>query len=87
MATVKLHLSVEMDALHDAIGLLSEIHARLATKHGETFRKLDRAIERFIDDPTDATEIHWLGGGRLVAAPKGRLTEILREARELGVID
>lgn len=87
MATVKHHLSVEMDALHDAIGLLSEIHARLATKHGEAFRKLDRAIERFIDDPTDATEIHWLGGGRLVAAPKGRLTEMLREARELGVID
>ena len=86
MATLNLVLTAEMDEIRDALALLQEIHARLAKRHGDSFRNLDRAIEAFIQKPADCVEAHWLGGGKIVAAPKGPLTEIFQEARRLGVI-
>lgn len=89
MATVGLTLTLEVDAMRDAIAQLQKIHARLAKRHGDVFRKMDRMIEAMIehDDPRDWVEIHWIGGGKMVAAPKGKFTEFLREARQLGVLD
>ncbi len=79
-------LTAEFDEVHEALALLREIHARLATKHGVDFRRLDRAIEDFIENPADCVEAHWLGGGKILAVPKGEFTVIFREARRLGLI-
>lgn len=86
MASLIMTVTAEMEEVHDAIALLQEIHTALAKRHGQDFRNLDRAIERFIENPQDCVEAHWLGGGKILAAPKGPFTDIFREARRLGVI-
>lgn len=87
MAALVAPISVEMDEMNDAIDRLRDIHIRLAKRHGGDFRRLDRAIEDFIEDPDDGVEAHWLGDGKMIVAPSGQLTEIFREARRLGVMD
>lgn len=87
VASLHLVLTAETDEIRDALVLVKEIHASLAKKHGDDFRKLDRAIERFIEErKDDCVAAHWLGEGKIIAAPSGQLTDILREARRLGVI-
>lgn len=87
MAAITRTITAEMEAMHDAIAQLQVVHSRLAKKHGDQFRRLDRAIEAFIDNPDGCVEAHWLGGGRIMAAPKGELIDIFRDARRLGIID
>ena len=85
MATLQTTLTVEMDELHDALDLLADIHGRLARRHGDVFRRLDLEIDHFLDDADGCVDMHDIGGGVTVVAPSGRLTEILRQARALGI--
>jgi len=87
MAAMTLTITAEMEEMNDAILLLQEVHARLAKKHGDEFRRLDRAIEALVGNPEDCVEAYWLGDGKIMVAPKGEFTDIFREARRLGVID
>lgn len=85
MASTVLTLTLEMDVIHDAIEEVQRVHQRLASCHGDDYRKLDRAIERLMDEMEDAFDIHSIGGGKMVAAPAGLLTDILGEAYRLGL--
>lgn len=88
MAQTTMTLTCEMEEMHDAIASLKDIHGRLAKMHGDDFRKLDRMIENLLDGCSSGfVEIHWLGGGKMMAAPKGDFTAIFAEARRLGIID
>lgn len=83
-------LFLDTSAMEDAIDEMLAIHGRLARCHGAAYRRLERAIEALCDDMNDddkpaLVETHWLGGGRIMAAPGERVTEILLEARRLGV--
>ncbi|WP_037437154.1 hypothetical protein [Sinorhizobium fredii] len=87
MARLTSNLSVETDVMSDALAELQEVHSRLAKRHGDSFRKLDRAIEQLLETSEDIVEVHWLGDGKVLVSPTGRFTEILREARRLGVVN
>lgn len=87
MADTGLTISVEGSCITDAVGELMLAHERLAKRHGAAFRALERSIEDITDDFSGCIETHWMGDGSIMAAPAGRLTEALREARRLGVLD
>lgn len=85
MAIVGLRITVETDAMTDALADFEAVQRALIKCHGSDFRRLERRVEAFMENPSDGVEIHWVGGA-LLAAPKGEFTEILRDARRLGVI-
>lgn len=87
MADTGLTISVEGSCITDAFGELMLAHERLAKRHGAAFRALERDIEAITDDFSGCVEIHWMGDGSIMAAPAGRLTDALREARRLGVLN
>lgn len=87
MATEILSITVETEMLNDAIDELREIHTRLARRHGEQFRALDRMIEECLaKDMSSFFRVHWIEKTLGVLAPAGELARILRKARELKVI-
>lgn len=86
MATTDLVIKVEGSCFTDAVNELLLAHERLAKRHGTDFRALERSIEGIADDFSDCIGTHWIGDGSIMAAPAGRLTEALREARRLGVL-
>lgn len=74
----------EFDALFDALDQIQAIHFRLAKRHGERFRALEREIENL--PSSDFGEIHFesIGGAVIFHAPEA-FTKILKRAAELGV--
>lgn len=86
MADTGLAISVESSCITDAVVELMLAHERLAKRHGAAFRALERSIEAIADDFSGCIETYWMGDGSIMAAPAGRLTEALREARRLGVL-
>jgi hypothetical protein len=86
MAVLFTKITAEMEEFHDAVAHVQEVHAALARRHGAAFRKLERTIEDWLEDPAGGIGMHWLDGGRVMVAPAGPLTGILKEARRLGVL-
>lgn len=91
MARVCTTIAAEMDALHDAVRLLCDVHAALARRHGDRFRALERRIESLMDNfPLSDADLHFLdseeGGAMLFTfTVPTALRDLLDEARRLGV--
>jgi hypothetical protein len=81
---IRVALSFENSALLDQMNLVATVAERLTHRHGAPFRRLERRIER-LDGATIEPVIHDLGGGAFLATVPA-LTEILCEARALGII-
>lgn len=87
MARRTLTISMETEAVLDAIEALGGVVERLARRHGDRFRALDRRIEAFLAEP-DAPVVHEVAGEDrlllMLAAPP-TLAAILRDARAMGL--
>lgn len=83
MAQNRLTITIDAEAAHDAFDELATVHRRLAARHGERFRDLDRSIELLMDDPGEI-EIVPLGPGTFAYIVPG-VADILAQARRLGV--
>lgn len=86
-ALVSFALIAEFELLHDAVDTLQRIHELLAKRHGEAFRALERRIEALADAPSWGDVGHAdLEPGRVVLFASPMLTQIIADARDLGVI-
>lgn len=82
-----MRIIVETDLIGDVVRDFNLIATRIRSRHGAAFRALDRRLCKIIEDgPTESFPVHQLEDGRLVVAPSGELTDIVTEARRLGVI-
>lgn len=84
MAQVCLTLTLETEAVHDALAELAVLREALIKRHGARFRALEHRIEMLADADPDV-RLHDLGGGRF-ACTSLTLTGLLQDGRELGVI-
>ena len=80
-------MTVEMHSAYDLLEDVMHVHRALARRHGPQFRALERRIEALPKASTDAgfIESHYLGDGRFMVTLGPVVTEILRDARRLGV--
>lgn len=87
MARQTLTISMETEAVRDAIEALAGVIERLARRHGERFRALDRRIDAFLDAPDDpvAHEAAGEDGLLLIFGAPPKLAAILRDARAMGL--
>lgn len=80
-------LTVGFSAAMDALDLVIAAHRALASRHGDQFRALERRIETIIETgDMGTTEHHNLGDGQFELSAPSKLTELIRDARALGVI-
>lgn len=82
-------ITIESDVVVDAINELLLVHERLARRHGDTFRALDREIDRLIDMGAGALVADTRLDGdasRILLIPSPPVTAVLKRARELSVI-
>lgn len=85
-------LTLETDAVSDAMRELEAVAAALARRHGEAFRALDRRIGQMIGDDDGGVDwstcvaLHTLEPCREVMVPAGELMSVLNEARRLKVL-
>lgn len=88
MAAVALEMiTVGFSGAMDALDLVISAHQALAKRHGDQFRGLERRIEAIIEDgDLGKTDMHDLGDGEFELSAPSKLTELIRDARELGVI-
>jgi hypothetical protein len=88
MTSLELLVSVEMELIQDAVDDLALIHERLARRHGEAFRQLERRIEAVgVDGANLGTfDMLPLEGMRLVATVPSVVAGLIADARRLGVI-
>ena len=88
MAQTEFYIRAELDLIRDAIDTLVLIHERLAYRHGETFRALDRRIEGLAETNLRPATIHQMTGGGLTLIPEvpEAVRSIIADARALGVI-
>lgn len=85
MATVA--VSVNFSASLDALDLVIAAHKALTMRHGDEFRALERRIEATIESgDLGKIEHHDLGEGQFELSAPSKLTELIRDARALGVI-
>lgn len=83
MAQTNPAITFDFEALSDAVGELVDMHRRLAHRHGERFRALDREIEAFCEQPVDV-DFSAVEPGLFFAAMPA-LANLLRKGRALGV--
>jgi hypothetical protein len=79
----------ETDLIDDAMASLLLLHRRLAARHGEVFRELDRRVAVFIDaeEPIRPTgEARWIDATHGVLLVPRELLVLLAEGKRLGVI-
>lgn len=88
MAQVSLTFVAETWPVYDAINTVMVIHERLAKRHGDAFRSLDRRIDAFMNKGFNENQIGHVDLEPLlfVLTPPRELTEIVAEGRRLGVI-
>lgn len=86
MADVRLSLHIEADPLFDAVDTLLHIHERLAKRHGDRFRAMERQIEAFVGDDGSGVGTESLEPGRIVLTPPKEWQSLIAEARALGII-
>lgn len=82
-------LSVECDAVIDAMEEIQAAHLKLRGRHGDRFRALDRRLATLFKQGATALiaeEPEYLGDGHFVFASSDAVQGILKEARHLGVI-
>ena len=81
-------LSLEVDAITDAVDDLRHIEAALIRRHGPQFRSLERRIEALLGGPLpdDIVRLCELTPGRFCAVPAAELSAILADARRLKVL-
>lgn len=87
MASTTIEITGETEYVRDAIASLHMVLARLARRHGPEFRRLERMIEDIGENPDGCCSVHWIGGGRILAVPAGRMVEALSEAERLGLME
>lgn len=86
MATATLRFTYEFDAVLDAIADMQRVVRALVKCHGQKYRDLERRIDGLLARiPTlkagwRLVDTHW------IMTPPAEVTEILRDARRLGVI-
>lgn len=82
-----LSVPIDLEAVYDAVNLVVHIHEKLRFRHGDEFRRLERRIDELAEDgPELGNQIDpMVGGGLIVHAPQA-LTDVIIEARRLGVI-
>lgn len=86
MAQLTACLTFELELLHDLVADLGHIHEALTHRHGEQFRRLERAIESWVDsDWSGEIECLKLGNGRSIMTPPASGLALVARARELGV--
>lgn len=80
----------EMEAVTEACADINRTCVALAHRHGEVFRQLERDIlamaESINAGSVPAPDLHDLGDGIVVFAPPKPIPDLLRRARQLGVI-
>lgn len=90
MATTRIAVQWETEAVIDAFGEMHRVVRALAKCHGQRFRDLDRRIDDLLESVADGTKKYVLGckwlGTHCVFTPPAEVTAILRDARRLGVI-
>lgn len=92
MATLVLSITLETEAVGDAVRELEAIVSALPRRHGEAFRALDRRIGRFLGDDGGGVDWstcfawHTLEPGCEMMVPAGELMAVLKEARQLRVL-
>lgn len=91
MVMIGLTLTLETDAVTDAVRELKAVSLSLAGRHGEAFRALDRRIDRLVgeegsSDLSACFAFHVLEPCHEVMVPAGELMEVLIEARRLKVL-
>lgn len=82
MAKQLVKISIEPDALLDAARRLQAVHAALAHRHGEEFRRLERDIDAFFEN-IESPDIQPLETGLLLMVPGPRLRELLERSASL----
>lgn len=90
MATASaITIAAELCSAFDALQELLVAQAALPHRHGDRFRQLERDIERVLDDSAAGRALLTtadLEPGRFMVIPGPAVTELLREARQLGVL-
>lgn len=80
-------LCFETDLLWDVVNSLQIVHRRLASRHGDPFRALERKLAGCADLLTRETiGFADIGDGVVVMTPPPALVALVDEARALGVI-
>lgn len=84
---VELVIRFDTSALSDTVFTISVVQERLAKCHGDQFRALDSRISRLMDEDYRRPEWQhkWVGEVYMIIGPD-EMTDIIREARRLGVI-
>jgi hypothetical protein len=87
MAALVLSLTLETELVGDVARDLERIFAALTHRHGESFRLLEREIERLVEGqlPICGEAVPLPGGDRLVLTPSADVRAVIAEAQRLGV--
>jgi hypothetical protein len=89
VAALHLTLTLETEALDDALRDLELIARRLAGRHGAVFRDLDRRVAQLNEHGIEAETwdaLRELESCRFVVVPPPEIVALLADARRLGVI-
>ena len=87
MASIWLALTAELTPALDALDDLQRAHERLASRHGDAFRALDREIDGILEGGELVATADLEGDrSRFFIIPSPKVTEALKRARQLGVI-
>lgn len=82
--------SFEAEAVEDACDDVACVFQALARRHGQPFRDLERDIRMMCEgwerDGSPPLGFEYLGDGAFAVVPPAPLSELLRRARQMGVI-
>lgn len=84
MAAVGYTITAEFEGLLDALSEIERVYVALKTRHGDSFRELERQIERLSEVDLQMT-VESLGDGAFLPVSK-TLSDLLIQARQMGVI-
>ncbi len=85
MAQITFDLRLDDTPVMLAAHELAEVVSRLASRHGDRFRRLERRIEALVDVEWTDT-LTTVGAGNFVVRAPPEWTAILTDARALGVL-
>lgn len=86
MADYQLVMELDCTALIDATEQIIAIARALPYRHGQQFRALDQKISALAHTDSGRPTLHELDAFHLMAVPSQAMTDVLKQARALGMI-
>lgn len=87
MARLVVHLTAETELIHDALDSLQRLHAALARRHGDSFRRLERDLDATLTSlqPAEIGHQH-LAAATFVLTPPAAWLDLIARGHRLGVL-